>query len=245
MEEMCFIFTSMKSKASIEWNQSKGLVLLIDPDFGGVVFWEQMVAASAHSPVKMIFIGGSFMHKDQLELCIETMRKTGLPIVLFPGSAHQISSSADGILLLSLLSGRNPEFLIGQHVLAARSLKRSGLSIWPTAYLLIDGGKPTTASYVSNTQPLPADKPLLASATALAGELLGMSLVYLDAGSGAALPVSMDTIASVRREVSVPIIVGGGIRTQQEVEQAWSAGANWVVLGNVIEQDPLFFSTWI
>ncbi len=235
----------MKSNASIDWNQQKGLVLLIDPDFGGQEHWKAMVGVSKHPAVKMIFVGGSFLHKSQLEECLSTMRSSNLPIVLFPGSSQQISPLADGMLLLSLLSGRNPDFLIGQHVQAARAIKHSGLEIWPTAYLLIDGGKPTTVSYISNTLPLPADKPLLTSATALAGQLLGMKLIYLDAGSGAQKPVTMDTIAAVRREVDAPIIVGGGILSQTEVEQAWSAGANWVVIGNVLEQHPDFFSNWI
>jgi putative glycerol-1-phosphate prenyltransferase len=235
----------MKSSAGIDWNQQKGLILLIDPDFGGQEHWLEMVRSSQHSSVKMIFVGGSFLHKSQLEQCLSAMKNAGLPVVLFPGSSQQISPIADGMLLLSLLSGRNPDFLIGQHVHAARAIKQSGLKIWPTAYLLIDGGKPTTVSYISNTFPLPADKPLLTSATALAGELLGMQLIYLDAGSGAQRPVSMDTIAAVRREVQAPIIVGGGIQTQGEVEQAWSAGANWVVIGNVLEQNPDFFSSWV
>ena len=215
----------MKSSAGIDWNQRKGLILLIDPDFGGQEHWLEMVRSSQHSSVKMIFVGGSFLHKSQLEQCLSTMKNAGLPVVLFPGSSQQISPIA--------------------HVHAARAIKHSGLKIWPTAYLLIDGGKPTTVSYISNTFPLPADKPLLTSATALAGELLGMQLIYLDAGSGAQRPVSMDTIAAVRREVQAPIIVGGGIQTQGEVEQAWSAGANWVVIGNVLEQNPEFFSSWV
>jgi putative glycerol-1-phosphate prenyltransferase len=235
----------MKSGVGIDWNQQRGLVLLIDPDFGGVDHWQEMVRVAQHPAVKLIFVGGSFLHKSHLDQCLSTMQNANLPVVLFPGSSQQISAQADGMLLLSLLSGRNPDFLIGQHVQAARAIKQSGLAIWPTAYLLIDGGKPTTVSYISNTLPLPADKPLLTSATALAGELLGMRLVYLDAGSGAQRPVSMETIAAVRREVSAPIIVGGGIQSQSEVEQAWSAGANWVVIGNVLEQHPDFFSNWI
>ena len=242
----CVLFLPpMKSNARIDWNQDKGLVLLIDPDFGGEKHWREMVQVAQNALVKMIFVGGSFLHKSQLEQCLAIMKESGLPVVLFPGSSQQISNQADGMLLLSLLSGRNPEFLIGQHVQAARAIKQSGLEIWPTAYLLIDGGKPTTVSYISNTLPLPADKPLLVSATALAGELLGMQLVYLDAGSGANRPVTMDTIAAVRREVNVPIIVGGGIQSQSEIEQAWSAGANWVVIGNVLEQNPSFFADWI
>ncbi len=222
----------------------KGLAILIDPDFGGQLHWEHMVALAKKSPAKLIFIGGSFMHKSQLDNCIQIMRQANLPIVLFPGSSQQVVDSADAILLLSLISGRNPEFLIGQHVQAARSLKKSGLTILPTGYLLIDGGKPTTASYISNTQPLPADKPQLAAATALAGELLGMKLIYLDAGSGADRPVSMDVIAAVRKEVECPIIVGGGIKTQEQAEQAWMAGANWVVMGNIFEEDPSILEDW-
>ncbi len=244
MSNVFYFYLGMKMDFSAIEQVEKGLAILIDPDFGGPAHWERMVAITKRSSAQLIFIGGSFLHKAELERCIEIMRQAELPIILFPGSSQQVVDSADAILLLSLISGRNPEFLIGQHVQAARALKKSGLLILPTGYLLIDGGKPTTASYISNTQPLPADKPQLAAATALAGELLGMKLIYLDAGSGANYPVSMDVIASVRKEVNCPIIVGGGIKSQEQAEQAWMAGANWVVMGNIFEEDPSVLENW-
>src|SRR5690606_37228031 len=138
---------------------------------------------------------------------------TSIPVIIFPGSANQICDSADGILLLSLISGRNPEFLIGAHVTAAARLRVSGIEILPTAYMLIDGGAATTVSYISNTLPLPADKPDIAACTAMAGEMLGLRLIHMDAGSGAKNPVPNAIIRAVREAVDLPIIVGGGIRT--------------------------------
>jgi putative glycerol-1-phosphate prenyltransferase len=161
-----------------------------------------------------------------------------IPVVLFPGGNHHIEPAADALLLLSLVSGRNPEFLIGQHVVAAPLLKRSGLELLSTGYILIDGGAPTTVSYVSNTQPIPADKAGIAASTALAAEQLGHKLIYLDGGSGAKTPVPPRRIAAVRREVAAPLIVGGGIRTAEAAAAAWQAGADIVVVGNAAEEDP-------
>ena len=161
-----------------------------------------------------------------------------IPVILFPGSNLHIDPSADAILLLSLISGRNPDFLIGQHVVAAPILKKSRLEILPTGYMLIESGKPTTVSYISNTMPIPYDKPEVAACTAMAGEMLGLRLIYLDAGSGAQRPVSPRTITAVRKSVEIPIIVGGGITTPQAAEDALQAGADVIVIGNGIEKDP-------
>ena len=158
-----------------------------------------------------------------------------MPVVLFPGSNLHIDMAADAILFLSLISGRNPDFLIGQHVLAAPILKRSRLEILPTGYLLIDSGRQTTVSYISNTTPIPHDKPDVAACTAMAGEMLGLKLVYLDAGSGAQQPVTARMVATVRRTVDAPLVVGGGITTPAQAEELLRAGADLVVVGNAIE----------
>jgi putative glycerol-1-phosphate prenyltransferase len=163
---------------------------------------------------------------------------TQIPVILFPGGNHHIEPEADALLLLSLVSGRNPEFLIGQHVVAAPLLKRSGLELLSTGYILIDGGAPTTVSYVSNTQPIPADKAGIAASTALAAEQLGHKIIYLDAGSGAKNAVPPRLINAVRKEVTAPLIVGGGIRTPEAARAAWQAGADIVVVGNAAEDDP-------
>ena len=176
-----------------------------------------------------------YAHKE----VIATLRAhTNTPVVLFPGNPLHIESSADAILFLSLISGRNPEFLIGQHIIAAPLLKKSGLEILPTGYMIVDSGAQTTVSYISGTMPLPHDKPDVAACTAMAGEMLGLQLMYLDAGSGARWPVSSDMIAAVRAVVDVPILVGGGINSGEKAYNALKAGADVIVIGNGIEQEP-------
>jgi putative glycerol-1-phosphate prenyltransferase len=189
--------------------------------------------------VDFFLVGGSLLTSTFLNSTVRTLKgHSDIPVILFPGSNLHIDPSADAILLLSLISGRNPDFLIGQHVIAAPVLKKSKLEILPTGYMLIESGKPTTVSYISNTTPIPYDKPEVAACTAMAGEMLGLQLIYLDAGSGAQRPVSPRTIAAVRRSVEVPIIVGGGITTPQAAEDALRAGADVIVIGNGIEKDP-------
>ena len=172
------------------------------------------------------------------EIIAAIRRHTTIPAILFPGNSLHIEPSADAILLLSLISGRNPELLIGQHVIAAPLLKKSNLEILPTGYMLIESGRATTVSYISNTTPIPYDKPSVAACTAMAGELLGLQIMYLDAGSGAQKPVSAEMIAAVRKSVDTPIIVGGGINTTQKAQAALEAGADVIVVGNGIEQNP-------
>ena len=159
-------------------------------------------------------------------------------MILFPGNNYQLCEEADALLLLSLISGRNPEYLIGQHVVAAPLIKESGIEAIPTGYLLIDGGKISTTSYITQTVPIPADKPDVAVATALAGEQLGLKLIYLEAGSGAANPVSAEMISAVKKNVSLPLIVGGGIRSGAQAEAACQAGADIIVVGNILEKAP-------
>jgi putative glycerol-1-phosphate prenyltransferase len=217
----------------------KKLAVLIDPD--GIdpknlyAITEQLKLPG----IGYIFIGGSFIQKDRLEKCLLYLKEnTDLPLILFPGHYFQVNSLADGILFLSLISGRNPEFLIGQQVIAAPYIKASGLESMATAYLLIDGGKPNTATYMSNTTPIPADKPGIAANTAMAGEMLGLKLCYLDAGSGAKNPVSGEMIKQVRSLISGPLIVGGGVRSAEQVSLHFNAGADIVVVGNVLEENP-------
>ncbi|MFM2268445.1 MAG: hypothetical protein RL757_1886 [Bacteroidota bacterium] len=217
----------------------KKFAVLIDPDEMRLDNLDSIVHWVKEAQVDYFFVGGSLVVDDQMTFCLETLRRhTNLPLILFPGSPQQINPNADAILLLSLISGRNPDLLIGQHVLAAPALQRSGLEVMPTGYILVDGGKPTTASYISNTQPIPADKPEIAYCTALAGEFLGLKTMYLDAGSGAKNPIPEAVIAAVAKGVSVPIIVGGGIRTPERAYASAKAGADVIVVGNALEKDP-------
>lgn len=227
---------------TISKNQTTGLktlAVLLDPDKVEISAIEKLAVQAEKSNVGFFFIGGSLMTSQQLDAMLLELRKhTQLPLVLFPGSINQISPYADAILLLSLISGRNAEFLIGQHVISAHQLHSSGLEILPTGYMLVDGGRPTTASYISNTQPLPANKPDIAAATALAGTLLGLKINYLDAGSGADRAVPNKIIEAVKRSSSNPLIVGGGIRTPEQAWQTARSGADIVVVGNLFEEQP-------
>jgi phosphoglycerol geranylgeranyltransferase len=217
----------------------KQLAVLIDPDETEGAALDRLAAAAVEAGVDFLFVGGSLLVKDGLEACLRALReRCDIPLVLFPGSALQVSPLADGILFLSLISGRNPELLIGQHVVAAPYVKKAGLEVLPTGYLLIDGGRPTTVSYMSQTAPIPADKPDIAATTALAGELLGLQLMYMDAGSGAKQAISPDMIRAVRKTIAAPLIVGGGIRTPEQAALAASAGADMIVVGNALEKEP-------
>jgi len=183
--------------------------------------------------VDFIFVGGSLVTSSNLHEVVSMIKSyTDIPCILFPGNAIQIDSSADAILFLSLISGRNPELLIGQHVVAAPVVKRSNLEVIPTGYMLVNSGKPTRASYISNSQPLPNDKPSLSASTALAGEMLGLKTIYMDAGSGADEPISPKVIKAVKRAIEVPLIVGGGINTPAKAKQVLDAGADIIVIGN-------------
>ncbi len=216
----------------------KLLAVLIDPDKARR---EQLRLLADHANagrVDFFLWGGSLVNQPQSEYYLRLLKSlTETPVLLFPGSVYQLDESADGLLLLSLLSGRNADLLIGRHVTVAGRIKRMGFECIPTAYLLIDGGRPTSVSYMSNTTPIPADKPSIAVATALAGEQLGLRLVYLDAGSGARQPVSPEIIAGVRSEIDLPIVIGGGIRTPERAAAALTAGADMVVVGNGLEDN--------
>ncbi|MFW5659296.1 MAG: geranylgeranylglyceryl/heptaprenylglyceryl phosphate synthase [Bacteroidota bacterium] len=216
----------------------RGFALLLDPDEVDLERLPQRLAQAEQSGVHYIFVGGSLVTSGDTAAVVQAAKAaTRLPVLLFPGHAAQVVPQADALLYLSLISGRNPEYLIGQHVASAHRIKQSGIEVIPTGYMLIDGGRPTSVSYISNTQPIPADKPDIAAATALAGTLMGQQLIYMDAGSGAQQPVSAQVISRVRKEIDVPLIVGGGIRTPEAAASALQAGADVVVVGNALEPD--------
>jgi phosphoglycerol geranylgeranyltransferase len=212
---------------------------LIDPDKFTVAGIKKVAMLAEKAGAAFIFYGGSLVTKNRNAEFIRILKEScSVPVILFPGNQYQVMERADGILLLSLISGRNPDLLIGNHVIAAPFLKESGLEILPTGYILVDGGRPTAVSYISNTTPIPHDKDEIAGCTALAGEMLGMKLIYVDCGSGAQKPVSSSMIKLIRKTVSVPLIIGGGIKTVNQVKEAWKAGADVVVVGNAIEKNP-------
>lgn len=218
---------------------TKSFAILIDPDKMDGASMESLLNSAATAKPDYFFVGGSLVISEGLETCISQIRKySSIPVVLFPGSPSQVTRSADALLYLSLISGRNPELLIGQHVLSAPFVKRSGLEVMSTGYIVVDGGAPTTVSYISNAAPIPNDKPDIALCTAMAGELLGMKLIYMDAGSGAKRPVSEEMIAGVATNIDIPLIIGGGIRTPEKAYAACQSGADVVVVGNAFEKDP-------
>jgi putative glycerol-1-phosphate prenyltransferase len=220
-------------------NKQKQLAVLIDPDKGQKEHLAKIAAMANEAKVDLFFIGGSLMVGDEMEETIRTIKSlSNIPVVLFPGSPSQICNKADGILLLSLISGRNADLLIGQQVIAAPAIKKSGLQVLPTGYMLIDGGRPTTASYISASQPIPANKPEIAAVTAMTGEMMGLKLLYADAGSGADHPVSAQTIAAIKKVTSCPLIIGGGMKSAEEVSNAFRAGADIAVVGNAFEDHP-------
>ncbi|RDC65866.1 geranylgeranylglyceryl/heptaprenylglyceryl phosphate synthase [Adhaeribacter pallidiroseus] len=224
--------------------RQKLFAVLLDPDNLTVAACENLILLSKTNSIDYFFVGGSLVTTaNQAPLITLLKQKSNIPVILFPSSSLHIDAQADAILLLSLISGRNPEFLIGQHVIAAPILKSSQLQILPTGYILIDSGQPTTASYMSGSMPLPRNKPSIAASTALAGELLGLHLIFLDAGSGAQNPVPVDMIQAVRQAIDVPLMIGGGINSSQKVWAALNAGADLIVVGNEIETNPDFIRT--
>ena len=189
--------------------------------------------------VDFFFVGGSLVTTINLSEVVKQIKQNvTIPVILFPGNSMQIDSSADAILFLSLISGRNPELLIGQHVIAAPVIRNTKLEVIPTGYMLINSGRTTSVAYISNTMPIPDDKYSLAACTAMAGEMLGLQAIYIDAGSGAEKEISARMIASVRKAINVPLIVGGGINTSQKAFKALEAGADMIVIGNALEKEP-------
>jgi putative glycerol-1-phosphate prenyltransferase len=218
----------------------KSIAVLIDPDkVTDRVQLQHIVDLASENCVDFFLVGGSLVTSANLsEVIAQIKQSVTLPVILFPGNAMQVEPSADGIFFLSLISGRNPELLIGQHVIAAPIIRNTRLEVLPTGYLLINSGRTTSVAYMSHTIPLPDDKYSLAACTALAGEMLGLKLIYLDAGSGAEKEISAKMISAVRKAVSVPLIVGGGINTPAKAEAALQAGADLIVIGNALEKEP-------
>jgi phosphoglycerol geranylgeranyltransferase len=216
----------------------KSVALLLDPDKTGSDSLEGILSVASEYKADFIFAGGSltFNSIDNLIDAIKSL--SNIPIVLFPGNLLQLSRKADAILLLSLISGRNPELLIGNHVIAAPYLRDLREKLISVGYILVGGGNKTSVEYISQTEAIPADKPDIVVATALAGEMLGFNMIYLEAGSGASAPVPQRIIREVRKNVLIPIAVGGGLKTQADISGAFDSGANLIVLGNSCESNP-------
>lgn len=223
----------------------KQLAVLLDPDsIESEIELVKILSLCSIAKVDLILVGGSLITNGFWDKCIEIIKdQTNIPLLLFPGNIMQTHPKADAILFLSMISGRNPDLLIGKHVLAAPLLKKSGIEIIPTAYMIVDGGNLTSVMYMSNTTPLPHDKNNIAACTAMAGEMLGLKLTYMDAGSGALNPISSSMIAEVKNQINGPLFIGGGIRTQEQAIATCEAGADVVVVGNAFEKNPeLIFS---
>jgi len=216
----------------------KSFAVLIDPDKVGAADIDQLTQLAVEAKVDYLFVGGSLVISNHLDEVVKRVKqRCNIPVILFPGSPSQISVHADGLLYLSLISGRNPELLIGQHVISAAAVRQSGLEIISTGYMVVDGGAPTTVSYISNASPIPHDKNEIAMCTAMAGEMLGMKLIYMDAGSGAKRPITESMIESVSQKIEMPLIIGGGISEPEKAYRNCKAGADVIVVGNAIEKD--------
>jgi phosphoglycerol geranylgeranyltransferase len=218
----------------------KSIAVLVDPDkVEGPARLTHLLNLANENCVDFFFVGGSLVTTNNLsEVVQEIKENVSIPVVLFPGNSMQLDPGADAILFLSLISGRNPDLLIGQHVVAAPILKNNHIEVMPTGYMLINSGRITSVAYISNTLPIPEDKYSLAACTAMAGEMLGLQLIYLDAGSGAEREISPKMISAVRKSVGLPLIVGGGINTTRKAITALEAGADMIVIGNALEKNP-------
>jgi len=231
----------MSIYTSLIENQEQGkkqFAVLVDPDKPSDKEIIRIAENAQKSSVDYFFVGGSLLTSNNLDICIKLLKEhSNIPVVLFPGNTLQMSNKADAFLFLSLISGRNAEMLIGRHVIAAPYLKLSGLEVISAGYMLIDSGKPTTVSYMSNSVPIPSDKIDVATCTAMAGEMLGLKMIFMDAGSGALRPISKDMITIVKQSISIPLIIGGGINSPEKALENVKAGADIIVVGNSIEKD--------
>ncbi|RLD65752.1 MAG: geranylgeranylglyceryl/heptaprenylglyceryl phosphate synthase [Bacteroidetes bacterium] len=215
----------------------KKIAALIDPDKTNDIAINKTILLAEKAKVDFFLIGGSLVSENPDYFIKKLKNDSNIPVVLFPGSLLQYSSMADAILFLSLISGRNPELLIGNHVTVAPFLKKSNMEVLSTGYMLIGTGKSTSVEYVSNTFPIPANKADIAVATAVAGELLGLKLIYMDAGSGAENPIPEDMIKLVKQNIDIPLIIGGGLKNESQVENVCKSGADIIVVGNAFEND--------
>lgn len=228
----------LNSLVNLRKQNKKAFAVLIDPDNTDMDQIIETAQLCNDANVDYVFVGGSLMLSNHLDECIKTFKsKSSIPVILFPGSPSQVSKEADALLYLSLISGRNPELLIGAHVVSAPKIKASGLEIISTGYIVIDGGKPTTVSYMSHSAPIPFDKDDIAVCTAIAGEFLGKNVLYMDAGSGAINPISEKMIQKVSNQISIPLIVGGGISSPEKAIANCQAGADIIVVGNALEKN--------
>lgn len=220
--------------------KKKSIAVLVDPDKAeDPAKLLHLINLANENCVDYFFVGGSLITSANLSDVVKRIKENvTIPVVLFPGNAIQVEASADAILFLSLISGRNPELLIGQHVVAAPILKNTRLEVIPTGYMLINSGKITSVAYISNTMPIPDDKYSLAASTAMAGQMLGLQAIYIDAGSGAEKEISPRMIAAVRKSISIPLVAGGGINSARKAIGALEAGADMIVIGNALEKDP-------
>ena len=217
----------------------KQLAVLIDPDKLSPDQLIETARLSQQAGIDFLFVGGSLMTSDMLFHCIRILKENStIPVILFPGNSYQITRNADAMLFLSLISGRNPDMLIGMHVLSAPYIKLAGLETISTGYMLIDSGKPTSVTYMSNSFPIPSDKNDIAACTAMAGEMLGMQTIFMDAGSGALRTVPEEMIAFVKGSIGIPLIIGGGIKSPEKAMSILAAGADIIVVGNRFEEDP-------
>ena len=228
--------TTYDRMLKVRKERGAGYFVLLDPDKNNRDSLPAFVLEATEAGVDGFLVGGSLMLSNDFEDHLRAIKEnTSVPVIIFPGSIMQVSSEADAILFLVLISGRNPDYLIGNQVLAAPIIKRSGLEALSTGYMLIEAGNTTSAEFMSNTKPIPRDKPDIALAHALAAEVMGMKLLYLDAGSGARDSVSEDMLRTISRSCSLPMIVGGGIRTPEEARRKVEAGASFVVTGTITE----------
>lgn len=222
----------------------KLLAVLIDPDKVQLSNLKRIIEKINASQATHIFVGGSLVEELKTDLVVVEIKKhSNLPVILFPGDVTQISQSADALLFLSLISGHNPDYLIGKHVEAVKNLKGSKLEIIPTGYILIENGKETAVQKVTGTKPIKRSNIQKITDTAKAGELLGLKLIYLEAGSGAIHPIPIEIIKAVKQDLKVPVIVGGGIKSKSQLESAYQAGADLVVIGTAFEEDEDVFIT--
>jgi putative glycerol-1-phosphate prenyltransferase len=219
-------------------NQRKLFSLLIDPENYDDKKLARITDQAQQAKVDFILVGGSMISNTLSQTIHVIKQHTNIPVLLFPGSLMQVSPDADGIFFLSLISGRNPELLIGNHVLVANMLKKSKLEVIPTGYILINGGNTSSVEYISNTKPIPCDKTDIIISTAIAGELLGHKLIYLESGSGASHSAYSNIIRKVKGNINIPLIVGGGLKTPEDIERVTASGADIVVVGNAVEENP-------
>jgi putative glycerol-1-phosphate prenyltransferase len=237
------IFTYLNIHSDIIAKKKEGkklLSVLIDPDkTRDEKSMLSFLMDCEKAKVDYLFLGGSLLTEAKMDHTIRFIKgNCQLPVILFPGDVMQVHPKADALLFLSLISGRNADLLIGKHVVAAPIIKQIGIETLSTGYMLVDCGKPTTASYISQTLPIPYEKHEIAGVTAMTGEMLGMKLIYADGGSGAEKPIDVKMIEAIRKNINIPLIIGGGIRDLTSAEKAWDAGADVVVIGTAFEKKP-------